>query len=148
MNKIRLIVAIILATAIFAHGASYKEVLTPIAGDKQTYPRAARINIDNTYGQVPSAEFTTEHVTIYPDGQYINKFYRRTTLRMDNPAEEVDLYDPTTGAKVGKISAGEAYAVLFSLWAESERRADYVPPPPEPIVESPPETIPYTTSGN
>lgn len=122
-----IILAVNSLSLVYASGL-YQETTTPIEGTVQQYKRAANGFISNPYGQIPSVEFSTEAITIYPDGKWITSFIRRVRLAFSDPSTIVPLKDPATGEEVGTITAGYAYMVMYSMWLEAERQAD-IPAP-------------------
>lgn len=128
--------------AIAFAGGLYQEVTQPISGVVQEYLRFSRIEAVNPLNGDPVMEFTSERVKLYPTGDVLKTFNRRTKLSASKYAGvAIPLLNPATGEQIGNTSAEQAYAILYSLAIFSEQEADKA------LIPNPPDTSCYTTNG-
>lgn len=133
-------ILILLAICVVYASASglYQEEIRPISGQVVTYKRVSDFRGKNTYNQIPSIEFLTESITVWPDGEYITKPVRKVGLSLSDPNIQIPLLDPATGETIGMITGGYMYSVLYSAWREAERLGGF---------NSTPSVLCYSTNG-
>lgn len=120
-----LIISLLLLPAIVFAGGLFNEATTPVAGSVVEYIRWPFISVTNQYGQSPEIEFTSEKVKLYPDGNVLKTFNRRTRLKMsDYAGKKLPLYNPDTGEQIGTYTPEQYYAMTYSMSILSENAAD------------------------
>jgi hypothetical protein len=100
----------------------------------QVWTRCNQIAIDNRRGITPTVRFEEERVAVLDDGDEMRKPAAGMTIDFD-PARQIPLLDPTTGAPTGASTTyGAVYAILYSAYiaAAQERDARHHPPQPAP----------------
>jgi hypothetical protein len=96
-----------------------------------TWQRCHQIVIDNPRRALPAARFDEEEVLLLADGKEIKRSVGSVRVPFD-PAQEIPLRNPTSGALTGATATyGDAYALLYSAYiaAAEARDAALVPPP-------------------
>jgi hypothetical protein len=109
--------------------ADYKQS----AVDGTTWQRCHQIVIDNPRRALPAVRFDEEEVLALSDGQEIKRPVGSVRVPFD-PAQEIPLRDPVSGALTGDTATyGDAYALLYSAYiAAAEARDAALAPPPAP----------------
>lgn len=124
-------------------GGLLNEVKTPITGEIITYDRARSIMVGNELNQYPWAEFTTERVTVFPNGQYKQDFKRRVKLNaQEYSGVDIPRLNPLDGTEIGTITVDGVYADMYSLFVFAELEADR-----KQMQANNPDKICYTTNG-
>lgn len=128
LTRLATIFVLLLLTAQTALASGlYKERTTVEA--ISSYLRPSRIEIDNTYGQIPRMEMVVESITMIPNEAPITRTQHRLQLALDDPARVIPIYNPETGEPTGgAITAAEFYAIVYSTFILAEQ-ATYPPPP-------------------
>lgn len=141
--KYLIIFLALIATSAQASGLYY-ETTTPIAGQVITYRRTPVITAQNPLGGIPSVDFVTEQVKLYPDGQTVASFLRRVSLlSTEFEGKKIPFINPIDGAIIGYVTTDQYYAISLSLFILAEKKADKQVG----FLTSDPTTICYTTNG-
>lgn len=109
--------------------ANYKEAA--LTGTK--WVRSPRVTVSNPYGGAPSVCFEEEEITLLSDGRTNNAQYGQVGAMMTDPATEIPLIHPETGASLGTGTHGQLHVLLYSLYMALVAERDNAPEPdPEP----------------
>ena len=95
-----------------------------------TWQRCCQIVIDNTRGAVPAVRFDEEEVLVLADGREIKRPLGAIAIPF-NPAQQIPLRDPATGALTGAATTyNDAYALLYSAYMAAAEARDAALAPP------------------
>lgn len=97
---------------------SHKLHQQPLAGE--SYVRCQQVVIDNRLGRAPSVTFHRQRVIGTDGGAVAQQPLAPRPLAFD-PAAEVPLIDPETGAEIGQtITHAEIYTAIYSAFVAAE----------------------------
>lgn len=123
----KIIALFLLIPAIAFAGGLYQEVTQPISGTVQEYIRFPRIEASNPLNGDITMEFTSEKVKLFPTGDVLKTFNRRTKLKIsDYVGKQLPLYSPQTGEQIGTYTPEQYYAMTYSMSILSENAADNI----------------------
>lgn len=101
------------------------------AGTART--RAVRVSLSNTYGDLPAVHWFEEDQVLMADGSYKYVPLPMPLVTMVGPdklSKEYTVFNPDTGAELGKVSGAYILAVIQSFYiTEAKERDDHQAPP-------------------
>lgn len=101
--------------------ADYRE--STISGEIKTWTRAYKIEIDNSYLEVPSIRFLEERKTTIPGGKFISESAGAISEDFD-PSRVINLINPIDGSSLGQASLQQLQLLLYSYYMDLVNRRD------------------------